>query len=162
MLDIVTIGNETLARKAAPVREFDPELSAFIAEMFEALRVGHGLGLAAPQVERSIRLFVTDVEGDKPRVFINPEIVQTSQETIDLEEGCLSLPGLYQRVERPEAVRMQAYNEKGRPFSIEADGLLARVLLHEYDHLEGILFVDRLGGPKRERALAQYRRMLKK
>ncbi len=161
MLEIVTIGNETLARKAAPLREFDAGLTAFIAEMFEALKVGHGLGLAAPQVDRSIRLFVTDVEGDKPRVFINPEIVLTSQETIDWEEGCLSLPGLYQKVLRPESVRMQAYNERGRPFSIEASGLLARVLLHEYDHLEGILFVDRLGEAKRERALAQYRRLQK-
>ena len=161
MLDIVTIGNETLARKAEPVREFGPELAVFAAQMLEACKLGKGIGLAAPQVERSIRLFVTDVEGDKPRVFVNPEIVQTSQETVDYEEGCLSLPGLYQRVLRPESVRIQAYNEKGRPFTVEAGGLLARVILHEYDHLEGILFVDRLGAAKRERALAQYRRLQK-
>jgi peptide deformylase len=162
MLDIVTLGNEVLVRKAAPVPEFGPELAAFVDEMFEALKRGKGLGLAAPQVERPIRLFVTEAEGDKPRVFINPEIVLTSQETVDIEEGCLSLPGLYQRVVRPESVRMQAYNEKGRPFSVEADGMLARVLLHEYDHLEGILFVDRLNPLKRERALAQYQRLLRK
>ncbi len=162
MLDIVTYGNETLARKSSPVQEFGPELTAFAADMFEALKRGKGIGLAAPQVDRPIRLFVTDVEGDKPRVFANPEIVLTSQETIDYEEGCLSLPGLYQRVVRPESLRMQAWNEKGRPFSIEATGLLARVLLHEFDHLEGILFIDRLSALKRQRALAQYQRLLRK
>ncbi len=162
MLDIITYGHETLGRKAAPVAEFGPELGPFIAEMFEALKRGNGIGLAAPQVDRSIRLFVTDLEGDKPRVFINPEIVLTSQETADIEEGCLSLPGLYQKVQRPEAVRIQAYNEKGRPFTVEADGMLARLILHENDHLDGILFVDRLNALKRERALAQYRRLLRK
>lgn len=162
MLDIVTFGSDILTRKAAPVSEFGSELAAFAADMFDALKRGNGLGLAAPQVGKSIRLFVTDVEGDKPRVFVNPEIVQTSQDLIVIEEGCLSLPGLYQRVERPESVRMQAYNEKGRPFTVEATGMLARVLLHEYDHLEGILFVDRLGAAKRERALAQYQRLIRK
>lgn len=162
MLDIVTFGSDILTRKAAPVSEFGGELAAFAADMFDALKRGNGLGLAAPQVGKSIRLFVTDVEGDKPRVFVNPEIVQTSQDLIVIEEGCLSLPGLYQRVERPESVRMQAYNEKGRPFTVEATGMLARVLLHEYDHLEGILFVDRLGAAKRERALAQYQRLIRK
>lgn len=162
MLDIVTFGAEVLGQKAQPVVAFDDELIVFSQDMFEALKRGDGLGLAAPQVGRSIRLFVIDVEGDKPRVFVNPEIVLTSQETIDIEEGCLSLPGLYQRVVRPESVRMQAYTEKGRPFSLEAGGMLARVMLHEYDHLDGILFVDRLNPLKRERALAQYRRIIRK
>jgi peptide deformylase len=162
MLDIVTYGSDILARKAAPVAQFGPELEAFAAHMFEALKIGNGLGLAAPQVGRSIRLFVTDVEGDKPRVFVNPEIVLTSQELVAIEEGCLSLPGLYQRVERPESVRMQAYTAKGRPFTVEASDMLARVLLHEYDHLDGVLFIDRLNAAKRERALAQYQRLLRK
>jgi len=162
MLDIITYGSDILARKAAPVADFDAALAAFAADMFDALKRGKGLGLAAPQVDRSIRVFVTDVEGDKPRVFVNPEIVLTSQELVLIEEGCLSLPGLYQKVERPEAIRMQAFTEKGRPFTVEAEGMLARVLLHEYDHLDGILFIDRLPGAKRERALAQYQRLIRK
>jgi len=143
MLEIVTIGNETLVRKAAPLREFDAGLTAFIAEMFEALKVGHGLGLAAPQVDRSIRLFVTDVEGDKPRVFINPEIVLTSQETIDWEEGCLSLPGLLGDVERSLEVRVTGVNRRGQPLRLKAQGWLARIFQHEIDHLNGIVFTDR-------------------
>lgn len=162
MLDIITYGSDILTKKSEPVREFGPELEAFAAEMFTALKIGNGLGLAAPQVGRSIRLFVTDVEGDKPRIFVNPEIVLTSQELIGIEEGCLSLPGLYQKVERPESVRMQAYNVKGRPFTVDASDMLARVIQHEYDHLDGVLFIDRLRGARRERALAQYLRSLKK
>ena len=94
-------------------------------------------------------------------MFINPEIVLTSQEMVEIEEGCLSLPRLYLDVIRPESVRVQAWNEKGRPFTVETDGLLARVILHEYDHLEGVLFIDRLKNGNRERALAQYRRLVK-
>jgi peptide deformylase len=108
-----------------------------------------------------MRIFVTSIEGDKPRVFINPEIVLTSQEIVVIEEGCLSLPRLYLDVTRPQSVRVQAWNEKGRPFTVETDGLLARVILHEYDHLEGVLFIDRLNPGKRERAISQYRRLTK-
>jgi peptide deformylase len=94
-------------------------------------------------------------------VFINPEIVLTSQEIVVIEEGCLSLPRLYLDVTRPQSVRVQAWNEKGRPFTVETDGLLARVILHEYDHLEGVLFIDRLNPGKRDRAISQYRRLTK-
>jgi peptide deformylase len=122
---------------------------------------GRGIGLAGPQVDRAQRIFVTNVEGDKPRIFINPEIVLTSQEMVAIEEGCLSLPRLYLDVIRPRSVRVQAWNEKGRPFTVEADGLLARVILHEYDHLEGVLFIDRLKPGHRDRAITQYRRLAK-
>ncbi|HET7839610.1 MAG TPA: peptide deformylase [Rectinemataceae bacterium] len=161
MLEIVTYGNEILNRKGQTVTDFGPELSAFVSDMHEAMRIGKGIGLAAPQVNSPLRVFVTHVEDDKPRVFINPEIVLTSQEEVEFEEGCLSLPGLYLSLKRPEMVRIQAYNEKGKPFSIEAGGILARVMLHEYDHLEGVLFIDRLPPAKREKALAHYRRLLR-
>jgi peptide deformylase len=128
--------------------------------MLEAM-AGKGIGLAGPQVASPLRIFVTNVEGDKPRIFINPEIVLTSQELISFEEGCLSLPKLYLDVIRPEFVRVQAWNERGRPFTVETDGLLARVIQHEYDHLEGILFIDRLKPGKKDRALSQYRRLTK-
>lgn len=160
MLDIVTYGNEILGRKAESVKDIDDGIRALAAEMLEAM-AGKGIGLAGPQVDSPLRIFVTNVEGDKPRIFINPEIVLTSQELVDIEEGCLSLPRLYLDVIRPESVRVQAWNEKGRPFTVETDGLLARVILHEYDHLEGVLFIDRLKSGKRDRALSQYRRLTK-
>lgn len=160
MLDIVTFGSEILGRKAEPVKEIDDGIRALATDMLEAM-AGKGIGLAGPQVDRAIRVFVTNVEGDKPRVFINPEIVLTSQEIVSIEEGCLSLPRLYLDVLRPQSVRVQAWNEKGRPFTVETDGLLARVILHEYDHLEGLLFIDRLKPGKRDRALFQYSRLTK-
>jgi len=129
--------------------------------MFEAMKRDHGIGLAAPQVGISRRVFVTDVDEDKKRVFINPEIVMTSTDLVEYEEGCLSFPGLYFVVKRASSLRIQAFNEKGRPFTIEADGLLARVILHEYDHLDGKLFIDRITPLKKERALQHYRRMIK-
>jgi peptide deformylase len=160
MLDIVTYGEEILGRKAESVKDIDDEVRKLAKDMLETLS-GKGVGLAAPQVASPLRIFVTDVEGDKPRIFINPEIVLTSQELVTIEEGCLSLPRLYLDVIRPEFVRVQAWNEKGRPFTVETDGFLARVIQHENDHLDGILFIDRLKGSKRDRALAQYRRLTK-
>jgi peptide deformylase len=158
VLEIITYGNETLAKKAEPVKDFGPELAAFVEDMYSAMARGRGIGLAAPQVDSLLRVFVTGVDDDKPRVFINPEIVATSPEEADYEEGCLSLPGLYTHLVRPAAIKIQAWNEKGRPFTMEADGLLARVILHENDHLNGILFIDRLPAARRERALNQYLR----
>jgi len=158
VLDIVTYGNEILAQKAEPVKEFTPELAAFVEELYDTMVKGHGVGLAANQVGKLLRIFVTGVDGDKQRVFINPEIIATSPEEADYEEGCLSLPGLYTHVTRPAAVKIQAWNEKGRPFTFETDGFLARVILHENDHLNGVLFIDRLTAARRERALNQYLR----
>jgi peptide deformylase len=99
---------------------------------------------------------VVQVDGDIPRVFINPSIIETSRALVKYEEGCLSLPGLWADVIRPASVRVQAWNEKGRPFTLEADGILARVILHEYDHLEGVLFIDRLPEPKRNQLLEKF------
>jgi len=160
-MDVVLYGDPVLEKKAEPVTEFDDELARFVADMFTAMKHDHGIGLAAPQVGVSKRIFVVDIEGDKPRVFINPEIVETSLEMSDYEEGCLSFPGLYFNVKRPESLRIQAWNEKGRPFTIEADGLLARVILHENDHLDGKLFIDRVTPLRRSRALLHYGKLLK-
>ena len=124
--------------------------------MFETMEKGKGVGLAAVQVGELIRLFVTKVPGDMARVFINPDILETSIDQVSLEEGCLSIPGLYTDVERPKSVRLQAWNEKGRPFTLSAEDYLARVIQHELDHLNGILFIDRVGPKKRQRLLAEY------
>jgi len=163
-MDVLTFGSEMLRQKAAPVEGLKDGLSQWqeIARgMFEALAAQNGIGLAGPQVGIMSRIFVTCVDGDEPRVFINPSIVETSPETAKFEEGCLSIPGCWADVARPKSVKVQAWNEKGRSFTIEAGGLLARCILHEHDHLEGILFIDRIPEPKRDRILAKIAKKAK-
>lgn len=161
MLDIYTIGADVLRAQAAPVDAFDGEFKDFVEQMFETMRLGHGVGLAAPQVGISKRLFVIQIDGDKPRVFANAEIVETGLEESTFEEGCLSIPGVYADMRRPAGIRVQAWNERGRPFSLDADGFLARVIQHELDHLNGVLFTDRLPEAKRDRLLKQYEKRMR-
>ncbi|MCX7026060.1 MAG: peptide deformylase [Spirochaetes bacterium] len=161
MIDIVTFGDPVLEKKAEAVAQYDKELLLFIDEMFTALEADKGIGLAAPQVGRSKRIFITELDDDKKRIFVNPEIVATSPDLVEYEEGCLSFPGLYFMVKRPASLRIQAFTEKGKSFTLEAEGLLARVILHEYDHLDGKLFIDRITPLKRERALLHFRKLLK-
>lgn len=153
--------NELLRQKAEPVKDINSDIQKTVEEMIEALHEGKGVGLAGPQVGLMKRIFVIHIEGDVPRVFINPSIIGTSQETVKFEEGCLSIPGIWADVVRPRAVQVQAWNEKGRRFNMEADGILARIILHEYDHLEGVLFIDRLSVPKRNRVLAKIEKRQK-
>jgi peptide deformylase len=167
-MQILTLGDETLRQKAVPVaglengkaksRWDEEKWKQTTGEMFTVLQDGKGVGLAGPQFGLMERIFVTNVTGDIPRVFINPSIIETSQETAKYEEGCLSIPGIWADVIRPRTVKVQAWNEKGRPFTLEAGGILARVILHEYDHLEGVLFIDRLSELKRKRILDKIAR----
>lgn len=161
MFDIYTIGAEVLREKARPVEAFDAGLADTIEKMFETMKWGKGVGLAGPQVGLHDRLFVMQIEGDKRRVFVNPEIVLTSTELSEYEEGCLSIPGAYAELQRPAAIRIQAWNERGRPFNLEAEGFLARVIQHELDHLDGILFTDRLPEKLRDKVLKQYERRMR-
>jgi peptide deformylase len=160
-MEIVTYGDPVLEKKAEAVTAFDEKLAKLVDEMFAAMESDKGVGLAAPQVGLSLRVFVTEVDGDKKRVFVNPEIVATSLELVEYEEGCLSFPGLFFMVKRPASLRIQAFNEKGKPFTVEAEEFLARVILHENDHLDGKLFIDRITPLKRERALLHYRKLLR-
>jgi peptide deformylase len=160
-MEILTLGNELLRGRAEPVRPIGAEYKEIAAEMIDALHEGKGVGLAGPQVGLMKRIFVVHIEKDVPRVFINPTITMTSQNQVKYEEGCLSIPGLYAEVLRPEAVQVQAWNERGRPFTLDAAGLLARVILHENDHLEGILFIDRLPELKRGRIIAKWEKRKK-
>jgi peptide deformylase len=155
-MKVIRLGNELLRQKAETVKDINEEIIKTAGEMIDALHRQKGVGLAGPQIGLMKRIFVIHVEGDEPRVFINPSIIATSQETAKYEEGCLSIPGVWADVVRPRAVRVQAWNEKGRPFTMETEGILARVILHEYDHLEGVLFIDRLPQGKRERILAKF------
>jgi peptide deformylase len=154
-MEIITFGNELLRRKAEPVKPIGAEYVEIAEEMIEIMRQGKGVGLAGPQVGLMKRIFVVHTEGDIPRVFINPSIIETSQERVKYEEGCLSVPGIWEDVIRPETIRVQAWNERGRPFTLETGGILARVIQHEYDHLEGILFIDRLPESKRDKLLVK-------
>jgi peptide deformylase len=156
MLSIVKLGEPILKKHSVVVPDINERIHGLVTEMIETMEKGKGVGLAAVQVGELMRLFVTKIPGDSARVFINPDILETSIEQVSMEEGCLSIPGLYTDVTRPSAVRVQAWNAKGRPFILSAEDYLARVIQHELDHLNGILFIDRVGPKKRERLLAEY------
>jgi len=156
MLSIVKLGDPILKKHSVVVPDINDEIRTLVNGMFEAVERGKGVGLAAVQVGELLRLFITKVPGDDPRVFINPDILETSIEQVTMEEGCLSIPGLYTDVIRPKSVRVQAWNEKGRPFTLSAEDYLARVIQHEFDHLNGVLFIERVGPKKRQRLLAEY------
>lgn len=147
-----------LRQKAVPVKDINDEIRQMARTMLETMRSGKGLGLAGPQVGFLKRIFVTHTEKEGPMVFINPSIIWTSQEQTECEEGCLSLPGMYADVRRPEKIRVQAWNEKGRAFNLEVAGILARVIQHENDHLEGILFIDRINEIKRQKLLVKLQK----
>lgn len=156
MPSIVKLGDPILKKHSVVVPDINDEVRTLVADMFETMERGKGVGLAAVQIGELWRLFITKVPGDTARVFINPDILETSIEQVTMEEGCLSIPGLYTDVERPASVRVQAWNERGKPFTFSAEDYLARVIQHELDHLNGILFIDRVGPKKRQRLLAEY------
>ena len=156
MLEILTLGSDVLRKKCATIAVFDEKLEDLVVAMIDSMHVGDGIGLAGPQIGVEKRIFVCHVPDDDPRIFINPEIIATSQEIDPYEEGCLSIPGVYSEVMRPRAVTVQAWTLQGRPFKLEAEGLLARVIQHEIDHLKGILFIDHLAEKKRLRILSLY------
>jgi peptide deformylase len=157
-MEIITLGNELLRQKAERIIKIDAEVTKIAEELLVTLHQGKGVGLAGPQVGLMKRIFVVHIDQDLPRVFINPVILETSAETVKYEEGCLSIPGVWVEVIRPKTLRVQAWNEQGRSFTQEAEGILARVILHEYDHLEGTLFIDRLSELKRNRILAKLKK----
>lgn len=143
ILDITKLGEPILREKAQPVAEVNDEIRQLCEDMFETMIEAEGVGLAGPQVGKNLRLFVLIADDDVRRVFINPQIIKTSEEVGEYDEGCLSIPQVYETITRPVAVTVQALNEKGKPFTLEADGFLARIIQHEYDHLDGILYIDR-------------------
>lgn len=144
-MKIYKLGEEVLRKKSVPVKEeeINDSLRETLNEMFETMLEADGVGLAAPQIGDSRRYFVIISDDEVRRVFINPQIIGTSNDLCDYDEGCLSLPGFNEKIQRPSKVTVQALNENGKPFTLEADGLLARIIQHEYDHLEGIVYIDR-------------------
>lgn len=163
MLDIFKYGDEVLREATSEVDKFDDSLSILLDAMFETLEEADGVGLAGPQVGVSKRIFVIDTRRPGERIaFVNPQILETSDDSVPYEEGCLSIPGVYHDVMRPSRVVVRARDKEGKAFTLEAEGLLARVIQHEYDHLEGRLFTDRLEKGEREKLLARYEKQASK
>ena len=157
LLPIVQYPDPRLAEKAQPVTEFNDELKQLAADMAETMYAAPGVGLAAPQIGKLIRMMVVDISEDKNdlRVFVNPVIEPLSDEVVDCEEGCLSLPGVYEKVERPARVLIKAQDLDGKPFEMECDELMSVCVQHETDHLNGIVFVDHLSRLKKSRTVAK-------
>ncbi len=151
LLPILEFPDPRLRTKAVPVTEFGPELASLVDAMFETMYEAPGIGLAASQVNVHQQLLVLDVSEEKNerRIFINPKILsQEGSQTY--QEGCLSVPGIFADVERAESIRVEAQDVNGKPFTLDADGLLAVCIQHEMDHLIGKLFVDYLSPLKRD------------
>lgn len=156
ILSVLRFPDERLRNVAKRVEKIDAEIKQLVKDMFETMRDENGIGLAATQVNVHKRVVVMDVSEnqDTPRVFINPEITQMDGKTIS-EEGCLSVPNNYAKVERAEQIVVVAQDENGEEYTLEADGLLAICIQHELDHLKGKLFVDYLSPLKRQRIRAK-------
>jgi peptide deformylase len=146
MLKIVKVPNPILTTKASKIKKIDDAILDLAAEMVETCRKASGIGLAAPQIGKSIRLCVINLEhvGLPPFALINPEVTHKSFKKIELEEGCLSIPGVFGIVKRPASISVRALNLGGKETKFKADGLLARVIQHEVDHLDGILFKSKM------------------
>lgn len=156
MLDIYTLGEEILTKKCKKVEKFDSSLKLLVDAMFQTMEEADGVGLAAPQVGVDLRLFVIDDHQGTKKAFINPEIIETSMETCVMEEGCLSIPGVWHDLERSSEVTIQAQDITGKTFKMSADGLLARAMQHENDHLNGVVFIDRLADKEKEKMVRLY------
>jgi peptide deformylase len=167
VLPIYVYDHAILKQKAQKVDNIDDSIVQFIEQMKLTMHEAEGIGLAANQVGSPLAITVIDItpvegyEHTKPLVLINPEITYYSEEETDYEEGCLSLPNLRELVLRPEAIQVSFYNEKIEPQTMQADGLMARVMQHEIDHLNGIYFTDRLSQLKRTLMQSKLRRISK-
>jgi peptide deformylase len=162
ILPIRIYPDPVLRQRCPPVTDFGPALQRLAADMVETMHAAPGVGLAAPQVGVSLRLAVVDLSvGKQPeelKVLVNPEVLAPEGSEIEVE-GCLSLPGMTEKVERPARIGVRALDVNARPLEFAADGWLARAICHEVDHLDGVLFTDRLHGLRKERAKRQLRRL---
>jgi peptide deformylase len=153
VIPIKIYGEQVLREKSKTIENIDGELVKFLKDLNESLLAAKGLGLAANQIGRAIRAFSIDLSHfdilAEPKIIVNPEIMETSSDNITGEEGCLSFPGLYQMIPRPHKVTIKTLNLDGKENYFEAEGLIARVILHEIDHLDGVLFIDKLTSAQR-------------
>jgi len=163
LLDILYYPDDRLRTKASPVEQVDDKIRTLISDMFETMYVAPGIGLAATQVNVHKQVIVIDISEDKsePLVLINPEILSFSGEEV-AEEGCLSLPGFYEKIKRPEFIKVKTLDKKGEVKEFETEGLLAVCIQHEMDHLQGKLFVDYLSHLKRQRIRKKMEKVAKR
>jgi peptide deformylase len=164
--DIIILPDRRLRLVSEPVKTVDAEMRALIDDMFETMYKAPGVGLAAIQVGVAKRVVTVDTakkeEAKNPQVFLNPEIVWSSDEKGTYEEGCLSIPEYYEEVERPAQVKVRYTDLDGKTVEIEANGLLATVLQHEIDHTNGILFIDHISKLKRDRVIKKFAKAAKR
>ena len=158
-LEVRSFGDPVLKTRAAPVDAFDEPLSHLAEEMLATMREHEGVGLAANQVGRLRRILVAAVE-DEELVLVNPVLEEVGDETETSPEGCLSIPGVHVEVERPTSITVSGQDTSGAPFELEASGLMARILQHEIDHLDGVLILDRTDRDSRKAALREWRERL--
>lgn len=162
---ILSIPDPVLREKSAPIEKVDDSIRALAADMFDTMYDAPGIGLAAIQIGVPKRILVIDVakkdEPKEPQVFINPEIIEQSDDKSIYEEGCLSIPEYYEEVERPSRIKLRYLDEHGVAKTLEADGLLATCLQHEIDHLDGKLFIDYLSKLKRDRVVKKFTKLAK-
>lgn len=163
LLPILSYPDPRLRTIAAPVKVVDDQVKTLIKDMLETMYDAQGIGLAATQVDRHVQLIVMDLseDKDKPMVFINPKVTPLIDEKQPYEEGCLSVPEVYDKVERPTKVRIEALDEHGEAIDMEATGLLAVCIQHEMDHLNGVIFVDYLSRLKQSRARDKVKKVIK-
>jgi peptide deformylase len=163
--DILVVPDPLLKKVSAPVDVVDDDLRALMDDMLETMYAAPGIGLAAIQVGVPQRVIVMDLarEGEEaaPQYFVNPEILWASEETAPYEEGCLSVPEIYDEVERPSHVKLRYVNYQGETVEEDAEGLYAVCIQHEMDHLDGVLFIDHLSRLKREQAVKKVKKMVK-
>jgi peptide deformylase len=161
---VIKYPDPVLMKKGEPVTEFTPELAQFVEEMFDSMYAAQGIGLAAPQISISKQITIIDISfKERPEdklVLINPEVIDRRGKQFE-DEGCLSLPEIYEKVQRDAWVKVRAQNVKGEFFEVEGEELLARALLHEIDHLHGILFIDRLSRLKRDLVIRRIKKLQK-
>ena len=160
--EILVVPNPVLKQVSQPVDKVDDELRALMDDMLETMYDAPGIGLAAIQIGVAKRVIVMDLSGPDeekaPRYFANPEILWRAEETAPYEEGCLSIPEIYDEVERPARVKLKYLNYQGEEVIEDAEGLFAVCIQHEMDHLEGVLFIDHLSRLKRDRAVAKVKK----
>lgn len=154
-------GSEILKKKTHKVEVIDDEIKRLLDDMVETMLDAPGIGLAGPQIGEDKALFVFGVEEDDIRKVVNPEILESSKEEVDIEEGCLSIPGIYKNVRRPEKIKVKYQNENSEWVEEELEGIMARIFQHEYDHLFGELFVEKIG-PVGKKLIAGKLKKLKK
>ena len=163
LLDILTVPNPVLKQVSTPVERVDDDLRRLMDDMLETMYAAPGIGLAAIQVGVPKQVIVMDLarqgEAPEPRYFVNPEILWASEETAPYEEGCLSVPEVYDEVDRPARVTLKYLDYHGQEVIEDAEGLFAVCIQHEMDHLKGVLFIDHLSRLKRERAVARVRKL---